>query len=605
MHLLKHFDRILVLENGTIAAQGTLRELFDAYPEMMSRITGLNNTNNQLFASSEGSGKDTVDDVSDSNKSLHIDHQQPDNEEALSMVNVDVAVEDVIYPPTTVEEKSSKDSAQKESADSKESVKGKVLIQAEKVDNDSFAAVMAYIKYFSAALVPSRYIYESRFYPLVHGSYQPPLTVENENDLQVAKVNKPSIIAKSESFLTTGLLIQGFLMLVFALFIYNLTQGFRVAVDYYFAYYSQRYPDHKYEIVYYCMFGGLIFAAIVRSVLLGCIAVKSSQTLHASVLRHVLSAPIPTFFDTNTIGSILNRFSKDMETVDVSIPDYIMQFLVNLLQVLSVFVLCIYSAPWFALVLIPLGMIFVHVYRYFAKGSKELKRLESVTRSPIYSMLSETLNGLETIRAYGDNKRFLHAFIQRMKRNQKLLFHFNICTAWMTARLEITTAIILLSISLIAVGVRESVSPIFLGLALSFGLQLTAMFQRTVQVIIDLGNYMTSTERVLEYLTIPQEVNYHIPVAEAGSSVRSGAGSVRKEQEQALLEWQPKSGKIVLENVWMQYRDNPAVLRGLTVSISGGQRVGVCGRTGAGKVSVLTTNNVSISLELLSSCFVD
>jgi len=98
------------------------------------------------------------------------------------------------------------------------------------------------------------------------------------------------------------------------------------------------------------------------------------------------------------------------------------------------------------------------------------------------------------------------------------------------------------------------------------------LFQRCVQLTIDLSNYMTSTERILEYLTIPQEVNCHRLEDSSSPSVSD------------LTHWQPKSGKIVMENVWMQYRDNPSVLRGLNVTIAGGQRVGVCGRTGAGKV---------------------
>jgi ABC-type multidrug transport system fused ATPase/permease subunit len=124
----------------------------------------------------------------------------------------------------------------------------------------------------------------------------------------------------------------------------------------------------------------------------------------------------------------------------------------------------------------------------------------------------------------------------------------------------------LLTVALLTVSIRDNVSPISLGLALSYGLQLTALFQRCIQLLIEITNYMNSTERVLEYLDKPQEINL---LTESSST--------------DLSVW-PKSGSIELIDVWMQYRDNPPILRGLSFFIHGGERVGVCGRTGAGKV---------------------
>jgi len=597
MHLLKHFDRIIVLENGRIVAEGSLEALFQQYPDMMSRITGLNNTDNQLFANvpsaMESETEDTEATVSKGKKKL--EHHQPDGEEGLHMANVEVTVADVIEATgETTEEheevmmekkeliKDSSPSAMVAVGETKKednivavAPAGKTLIQEEKMNNN-ITALLAYVKYFSAALIPANTVTSRPFYPLVSTqSTAASIVAVSSTSKDGSVVKKATTSATSESFITTRLVIEGAFILVFVLSIFLIAQALRVGVDYYFAYFSENYPSPLYEKVYYSLFGGLIAFILVRSSILSYLAVKSSQTLHATILRHVLSAPIPTFFDTNTIGSILNRFSKDIETVDVNIPEFMLQFLINWLQILSVFVLCIYSAYWFALVMVPVAVLFYRVYVYFARGSKDLKKLEAITRSPIYSTLSETLNGLETIRAFNDQGRFYGSFIQKMMRNQKLLFHLFICTSWMTIRLEISTSFILLAIALLAVGIRDSVSPIVLGMALTFGLQLTALFQRCVQLTIDLSNYMTSTERILEYLTIPQEVNCHRLEDSPSPSVSD------------LTHWQPKSGKIVMENVWMQYRDNPPVLRGLNVTIAGGQRVGVCGRTGAGKVRLL------------------
>jgi ABC-type multidrug transport system fused ATPase/permease subunit len=326
------------------------------------------------------------------------------------------------------------------------------------------------------------------------------------------------------------------------------------------------------------------------------------------------------------LGEILNRFSKDMETVDSSVPEFMLQVLINWAQVFSIFALCISVTPYFILAMLPLGIGFYKMYNYFANASRDLKRLESITRyelrqcfysppdltwkcccnprSPIFSSLSETLTGLETIRAYGDTVRFETAHRLRMERNNKIFFHLWCCMSWVTARLEIATSLILFSIAILAVCLRESVSPISLGLALSFGLQLTALFQRCVQVSIDVSTYMTSTERLFEYTDIPQERSVSTPhpteehdfgVVEKDASTTPDAGKgkgphsyqqLMSDEAYTYTDW-PQNGHLVFENVWMAYRNGPPVLRGVNVVVESGQRIGICGRTGAGKSSIM------------------
>lgn len=285
-----------------------------------------------------------------------------------------------------------------------------------------------------------------------------------------------------------------------------------------------------------------------------------------------------------------------METVDSSVPEFMLQVLINWAQVFSVFGLCIWVTPWFILAMLPLGVGFYRMYNFFANASRDLKRLESVTRSPIFASLSETLTGLETIRAYGDSARFLLSHRRRMDKNHKISYHLWSCMNWVTARLELATSIILFVISLLAVCLHDSISPIGLGLALSFGLQLTALFQRCVQVTIDLSTYMTSTERLFEYLAIPQEESIrgsnavNAALVDANDEVQD-TDDIRYKRLMAdelsqLNNW-PQSGHLVFEDVWMAYRNNPSVLRGISVTIEGGQRIGICGRTGAGKSSLM------------------
>lgn len=149
-------------------------------------------------------------------------------------------------------------------------------------------------------------------------------------------------------------------------------------------------------------------------------AVRSSENMHSYVLQKVMNAPIPTFFDTHTVGEVLNRFAKDLEVVDSSIPEFFLQFMTNWFQIGAIFLLCVWSTPLFLAFIAPLAYAFYKVYVNFACVQRDLKRLESVCRTPVYSSFSETLNGLDTIRAYGDSQRFIENHLRRMNRLQKV-----------------------------------------------------------------------------------------------------------------------------------------------------------------------------------------
>ena len=193
--------------------------------------------------------------------------------------------------------------------------------------------------------------------------------------------------------------------------------------------------------------------------------------------------------------------------------------------------------------------------------------------------------------------------MKRMAFNQKFFFHLWMCTSWLTARLEISTSLILFSISILCVSLRSEISPVALGLALTYGLQLNALFQRVVQVTIDVQSYMISSERIFEYCEIdpePSTVNPFVCVREEGNvqlnttvvadseplctpspptaaDVRFTAISkISNSSTDAIIvpvNW-PSQGIVRFENVWMQYRDNPAVLRGISFSTLPAMRIG-------------------------------
>jgi ABC-type multidrug transport system fused ATPase/permease subunit len=169
-----------------------------------------------------------------------------------------------------------------------------------------------------------------------------------------------------------------------------------------------------------------------------------------------------------------------------------------------------------------------------------------------------------------------------MDYNHKFFWTFWMCTSWVTARLEMATTLVLLAVAILAVCVNKVVSPVTLGLALSYSLMLTALFQRVVQVTIDMSVYMTSAERVMEYLDIePEPTTVRRPEDSDGDSPQPSPPS-------PIPPTWPAQGVVEFKKVWMQYRDNPPVLRGISFVSRAGERIGICGRTGAGKSSLMT-----------------
>lgn len=602
LHLLKFFHRIVVLDNGEIVADGSPRELVTHHRELISRVTGssaddLYNPDSPLPTPQMSRTPSKAHLAEDGGTTPNTTSNSTSNT-TTSTSSEDVSAEDTTAVTATDTEMGKKSNSESISSSPKKNT-AVALIEKERAAVGA-VGYSTYVRYFSASLIPRSFFLNHTFYE----------------------------DAKQIDFSSWSRFIYGFFILFVLIIMFLVAQVARVGVDFLLLRWATTggAKQSDWATAYYITIGVLFTALLVRTLMLNYFTMLSSKNLHSAVFRSVISASVPLFYDTHTIGEVLNRFSKDCETMDVNIPEFMLQMLVNQLQVLSVFALCVYASPWFALILLPLGFGFYSIFQFFSAVSRDLKKLESVSRSPIYAALSETLTGLETIRAYGDTDRFFQNYLARMERNEKLFYHLWMSMSWVTARLELGSSCVLLAVSLLTVCLRTSVSPIALGLALSYSLQLTALFQRTVQLTIDVTTYMTSTERICEYLNVPQEKNT-IPLGNTimasaaavadistvqsvadrtanaesvGSDVEAGnvgatgsAHGLKKyptsdpTSSNNLKTWAPKSGKVGFENVWLSYRGNPPVLKGVSFSVRHGERVGVCGRTGAGKVLII------------------
>jgi ATP-binding cassette subfamily C (CFTR/MRP) protein 1 len=353
------------------------------------------------------------------------------------------------------------------------------------------------------------------------------------------------------------------LMTVFAI-----GQAFRVLSDLFIGVWAKD-PSRHPKSVNYIVYSVIVFLStmfvILRSIFFIMQCLAASRTLHDNLLRKVLSAPINTYFDVTPIGRILNRFSKDLDSIDSNLPDFFLNMLQNSFHVISVLALCLSSTPYFVIILVPLAILFYFVQNYFRKTSRELKRLEAVSRSPMYTLFGELLVGLSTVRAFRREEIFMRKFNSICDKNNRFFFMFWMCSRWLALRLDLISSLVVLSVAVIAVLMKQygsSVNSYLLGVSLVFSLQLAGLLQWTVRTVIETENNMTSVERLLAFNNIESE-------------------KVPEIDDQLPGESWPQSGAIEMRNVRLRYRPGlPEVLKGVNFVIPGGTKVGVCGRTG-------------------------
>ncbi|MGH0159898.1 UNVERIFIED_CONTAM: hypothetical protein FKN15_063493 [Acipenser sinensis] len=249
-----------------------------------------------------------------------------------------------------------------------------------------------------------------------------------------------------------------------------------------------------------------IFTA-VRAFLFAYGAICAATAIHNRLLDRVLKATV-TFFDTTPLGRIMNRFSSDVYSVDDTLPFILNILLSNLFGLLGMLVVMSYGLPWILLVLVPLGVLYYYIQHYYRHTSRELKRLYSLTLSPIYTQFSETLTGLSTIRASRAAPRFELENENRLESNQRCLFASNSAMQWLDMRLQMIGVAVVTSIAVIAVIQHQmkSVNPGLVGLALSYALSVTTLLSGLIFSFTQTETQLVSVERTEEYSTdIPIE----------------------------------------------------------------------------------------------------
>ncbi|XP_039332235.1 ATP-binding cassette sub-family C member 3 isoform X1 [Saimiri boliviensis] len=295
--------------------------------------------------------------------------------------------------------------------------------------------------------------------------------------------------------------------------------------------------------------------------------IQAGRVLHQALLHNKIRSP-QSFFDTTPSGRILNRFSKDIYVIDEVLAPAILMLLNSFFNAISTLVVIVASTPLFVVVILPLAVLYTLVQRFYAATSRQLKRLESVSRSPIYSHFSETVNGASVIRAYNRSRDFEVINDTKVDINQRSCYPYIISNRWLSIGVEFVGNCVVLFAALFAVVGRSSLSPGLVGLSVSYSLQVTLALNWMIRMMSDLESNIVAVERVKEYCKTETEA----PWVVEGSRPPKG--------------W-PLRGEVEFRNYSVRYRPGlDLVLRDLSLHVHAGEKVGIVGRTGAGKSSL-------------------
>ncbi|KII89764.1 hypothetical protein PLICRDRAFT_39929 [Plicaturopsis crispa FD-325 SS-3] len=352
-----------------------------------------------------------------------------------------------------------------------------------------------------------------------------------------------------------------------------LIQGATVMSSYWLVYWQED-KWHQSPGFYMGIYAGLGVAQAVSFFFMGsCFAALTyfaSQRLHQLAIGRVMHAPM-SFFETTPLGRIMNRFSKDIDTIDNMLGEAFRMFFNTFSSIIGAIILISIILPWFLIAIVCISACYVLAAFFYRASARELKRLDAILRSSLYTHFSESLSGLTTIRAYGEADRFQLVNETRVDVENRAYWLTVTNQRWLGVRLDFLGSLLAFVVALLTVGTRFTISPSQTGLTLSYILSVQQAFGWMVRQSAEVENDMNSVERIVYYAKdIEQEPPHEIP------------------ETKPAAPW-PSQGQVEITDAVLKYRPElPPVLKGLSMLVKGGEKIGIVGRTGAGKSSIMT-----------------
>ncbi|KAL5020046.1 hypothetical protein ScPMuIL_002938 [Solemya velum] len=294
--------------------------------------------------------------------------------------------------------------------------------------------------------------------------------------------------------------------------------------------------------------------------------VTAAGRLHHRMLKCILRSPM-LFFDTTPVGRMMNRFSSDIDVMDTNLPLSFRLLIVMLFRLITIIIIVSITTPLFLAVIVPVGVFYCLILRLYLPTAHQLKRLESVSRSPVFNHFSETISGASVIRSFQSVDRFNEELSKRVDTNCKFFFAVITATRWLAVRLQSLGLCLIFAACIFSIE-ESGLNGAEVGLSITNSLQITVAMNMLIISFSDLDMNTVSVERVQEYTELTAEADWSIP-------------STCPQND-----W-PNKAEIKYVNYETRYRPGlDLVLRGISFEVHDGEKVGIVGRTGAGKSSL-------------------
>ncbi|GJJ75953.1 hypothetical protein EMPS_08311 [Entomortierella parvispora] len=517
LHVLPDVDYILCMKNGSIAEEGTFKDLManedGEFSALMTQYGGLEDDNNVLEEQMQNEGRTLLERTNTllATKSTDSNDENGSGQERISLADTKIALDDT------------ETGGKEELTDAAKQAQKKLMSEEER-----------------------------------------------------------------ESGAVKGNVYKGYLkasgrLLWVAVFGFFLLQQFaNVMGNQWMSWWSEErynFPFSTYLSVYVVWAVAQLVLVFIAALLLSYAVIKTSYNMHDEAFKKVLYSPL-AFFDTTPMGRILNRFSRDVDTLDNILWTTLYESLITVVTLIGTMTLVATVFPWLILAIVPLLGVYYALSIYYRSTSREVKRLDSNLRSHLYAYFSESLTGLGTLKAFGVVNKAIVKNEDMIDYSNSPYYMFQMGSRWITLRVNVLGAILTFSTVVLMVATRKSINPAAAGLVLSYLARISGDLNWGVQRLSMLENNMNSAERLAHYIdNLQQERAAERPEGRPPTTT-TVAG-------EANASW-PNAGVIEFRKVTMRYRPElPPVLRNVSFGVHAAQKLAVVGRTGAGKSSLI------------------